>query len=86
MPSEHDPIPFLREPDPIAFLRFVLRSGDVALAERVASALRSDPRYRARAEHALAALGSSPEAMRHSSPGGRILDSLLDRFSTSGQN
>ena len=77
MPTEHDPI---------AFLRFVLRSGDVALAARVARALRSDPRYRKRAEQALSALRASTGAHEHSTPGGRILDSLLDRFAPPSQN
>ena len=42
-----DPVPM--RTDPIAFLRFVLRSGDVELARRLARALVSDPRYRERA-------------------------------------
>lgn len=65
--------------DPVAFLRFVLRSGDVDLAERLARALRGDPRYRARTEDLLAALAPGDPA-GHTSPGGRMLDSLLDRF------
>ena len=73
------------EHDPIAFLRFVLRSGDIELAERLTRALRSDPRYRERAEAALSALASAPRS-QHSTPGGRMLDSLLDRFQSTSQN
>ena len=73
------------EHDPIAFLRFVLRSGDIELAERLTWALRSDPRYRERAEAALSGLASAPRS-QHSTPGGRMLDSLLDRFEPPSQN
>ncbi len=73
------------EHDPIAFYRFVLRSGDVELAERLTQALRSDPRYRERAEAVLQAL-PQPVAAQHSTPGGRMLDSLLDRFASPSQN
>ncbi len=73
------------EHDPIAFYRFVLRSGDVELAERLTRALRSDPRYRERAEAALQALALRDRS-RHSTPGGRMLDSLLDRFASPSQN
>ena len=76
MPTEHDPI---------AFLRFVLRSGDIELAERLTHAFRSDPRYRERAEAVLSGLGPGAESP-HSTPGGRMLDSLLHRFATPGQN
>lgn len=72
--------------DPIAFLRFALRSGDIELAERLARALRSDPRYRERAEAALSVLGSGGGSSPHSTPGGRLLDSLLDRFAPQRQN
>ncbi|MGI9080989.1 MAG: hypothetical protein ACR2FZ_01740 [Thermoleophilaceae bacterium] len=74
-----------REHDPIAFYRFVLRSGDVELAERLTRAFRSDPRYRERAEAVLRAL-PPPRRVHHSSPGGRMLDSLLDRFAPPSHN
>lgn len=74
-----------REHDPIAFLRFVLRSGDIELAERLTRALRSDPRYRERAEAALSGLARAGRS-RHATPGGRMLDSLLDRFEPPSQN
>ncbi len=73
------------EHDPIAFLRFVLRSGDVELAERLTRALRSDPRYRERAEAVLSGLGSAGQS-RHSTPGGKLLDALLDRLAPPSQN
>ena len=73
------------EHDPIAFLRFVLRSGDIDLAERLTRALRSDARYRDRAEAALSRLAPAGRA-QHSTPGGRMLDSLLDRFEPRSQN
>ena len=73
------------EHDPIAFLRFVLRSGDIELAERLTRALRSDPRYRAGAEAALSGLAPT-DRPKHSTPGGRMLDSLLDRFEPPSQN
>jgi len=73
------------EHDPIAFYRFVLRSGDIELAERLTRAFRSDPRYRERAEAVLSELGPAGLS-RHSTPGGRILDSLLDRFDPASQN
>lgn len=76
MPTEHDPI---------AFLRFVLRSGDIQLAERLTRALRSDPRYRERTEAMLSGLGSAGRS-RHSTPGGQLLDSLLDRLAPPSQN
>jgi len=71
--------------DPIAFLRFVLRSGDVELARRLARALMSDPRYRERAAAELSALGPAGRA-RHATPGGQMLDTLLDRLAPPGQN
>ena len=71
--------------DPIAFLRFALRSGDIELAERLTLALRSDPGYRERADAVLQGL-PPPSPVRHSTPGGRLLDSLLDRFAPPSQN
>ena len=71
--------------DPIAFLRFVLRSGDIELAERLTHALRSEHRYRERADAVLQGL-PPPSQVPHSTPGGRMLDSLLDRFAPPGQN
>ena len=73
------------EHDPIAFLRFVLRSGDIQLAERLTRALRADPRYRERTEAMLSGLGSAGRS-RHCTPGGRLLDSLLDRLAPPSQN
>jgi hypothetical protein len=73
------------EHDPIAFLRFVLRSGDVELAQRLIHALRADPRYRDQADETLSALGlAMPEA--HITPGGSMLDSLLDRLESPSEN
>ena len=73
------------EHDPVAFLRFALRSGDIELAERLTRALRSDPRYRDRTEAVLQALPPGAGA-QHSTPGGRMLDSLLHRFEPPSQN
>ena len=73
------------EHDPIAFLRFVLRSADIELAERLTRALRSDPRYRDRTEAVLQALPPAAGA-RHSTPGGQMLDSLLHRFAQPSEN
>jgi len=73
----------MREHDPTAFLGFVLRSGDIDLAERLTRALRSDPRYRLRTEAAMRGL-PPPSEDRHSTPGGRLLDSLADRFAAPG--
>jgi hypothetical protein len=73
------------EHDPVAFLRFVLRSGDIELAQRLTRALRSDPRYRERADAALSALVPARHS-HHCTPGGRMLDTLLDRFKPPSQN
>jgi hypothetical protein len=68
--------------DLIVFYRHVLRSGDVALSRRLGQTLLRDPHYRARAMTELRRIPCG-EA-RHSTAGGRMLDSLLDQLGPLG--
>lgn len=68
--------------DLIPLYRHVLRAGDVRLARRLGRILVRDPRYR---ERALAELDRLPRAqIAHLTPGGRLLDRLVQRLDPLG--
>jgi len=64
--------------DPIRFLHFVRRSGDLAFARHIAKLLRGDPHLRDRIDRELRSLPRDPGATSRGAA--RVLGSVVERL------